>query len=230
MSISPLGDRALLVTLGTAINEPTRRRVQALTRRIRAANLRGVTDVVPAFAAVAVHYDPRIVAPSGALPYDVMATSIAALFDLGDAGLTEEPRVVEIVVCYCGECGPDLPHVAGTNGLAQDEVVAMHAAARYRVHMIGFMPGFAYLGGLDPRLATPRRESPRKRVPASSVGIGGEQTGVYPFESPGGWQLIGRTPLRMFDPHRNPASLLDTGDTVKFRPIAHDEYARLTHG
>lgn len=221
--VTPLGDRALLVTVGDRIADSTRRRVQAAVARLVAMPHPAVTDVVPAFATVAVHYDPARVAHGGVPPHEAMtrwiAARLASLPDAshaGDALDTPDVRLVEIPVRYGGADGPDLELVAAARGLSPAEVVARHAAAEYVVHFVGFMPGFAYLGGLDPALATPRRDVPRQQVPAGSVGIGGAQTGVYPVASPGGWQLIGRTPLALFDPAREPASLLRTGDHVRF--------------
>jgi inhibitor of KinA len=147
----------------------------------------------------------------------------AACADLAHAHLPP-PRIVEIPVCYGGAFGPDLDDVAERHGLGSDDVVAIHTSGEYLVYMVGFMPGFAYLGGLDERIATPRRRSPRTAVPAGTVGIGGQQTGVYPLVSPGGWNLIGRTPLRIFDPARDEPTLLATGDRVRFRAIPLDEY------
>src|SRR5262249_55828790 len=127
-----------------------------------------------------------------------------------------ESRTIDIPVCYGGECGPDLEDVARHTGLAPAEVIARHSAVTYLVYFLGFSPGFPYLGGLAPELATPRLSAPRKRVPAGSVAIGGRQTGVYPVESPGGWRIIGRTDLRLFDPNAEPPALLRTGDSVRF--------------
>jgi inhibitor of KinA len=206
--IEPLGDSALQVVLGHAPDEPTRLRVAAALARLRAAALPGVVECVPGFTTVTVHLDPLRAAPD-----------VAAALHGVEVGEAEEGRRVEIPVRYGGEAGPDLAAVAALHGMGEDEVVALHSGAEYRVHLVGFVPGFPYLGGLHPRLHTPRRDSPRTAVPAGSVGIGGGQTGVYPVESPGGWHLIGRTPLRLFDARRNPASLLRAGDRVRFRPV-----------
>jgi len=220
--IEPLGDRALLVTLaddGARIGATTSARVRAAAARLRGAH-EALTDVVPAYASVAVHYDPaRVRCRHEEPPHDALARWVAARLErLGDAG-AEQGRLVEIPVRYGGEHGPDLASLAEARDLAIEEVVALHTAPEYVVHFVGFMPGFAYLGGLDPRLATPRREVPRTSVPAGSVGIGGAQTGVYPVASPGGWQLIGRTDVPLFDPSREPAALLAAGDRVRFRAV-----------
>jgi inhibitor of KinA len=136
-------------------------------------------------------------------------------------------RPIEIPVCYGGEFGVDLQFVAEHNGMTADEVVAIHCGATYRVHMLGFAPGFPYLGGMSERIATPRRNTPRLKVAAGSVGIAGPQTGVYPLETPGGWQIIGRTPLALFRPAENPPTLLSPGDFVRFRPITSEEFTAL---
>ena len=228
MRISPLGDTALLVHVGSAIDEATHRRVRAVYARLASQRFPGVIELVPAYASVAVIYDPQRVAaaaPPSESPYHrLVALLAAALEDLHENEATT-PRTVEIPVCYGGAYGPDLEEVAHRHRLSPEDVVALHARGTYVVYMIGFAPGFAYLGGLPPELATPRRAEPRTAVPAGSVGIGGSQTGVYPLALPGGWQLIGRTPLRLFDPARPPPSLLDVGDRVRFRVLAPDECA-----
>ena len=220
--IEPLGDRALLVTLAddvAPIDAATSARVRAAAARLRGAH-EAVTDVVPAYASVTVHYDPaRVRCRHEESPHEALARWVAVRLErLGDAGV-EQSRLVEIPVRYGGEHGPDLGSLAEARDLSIEEVVALHTAPEYVVHFVGFMPGFAYLGGLDPRLATSRREVPRTRVPAGSVGIGGTQTGVYPIASPGGWRLIGRTDLPLFDPSREPAALLAAGDRVRFRAV-----------
>lgn len=225
MRIYPLGDRAVVVQLADEIGDSAHRRVRAALARLDALAPPGVEDVVPTFTTLAVHYDPARIAGTRAVPphlrlADALAAALAGL----DDGATAEPlRTVEIPVCYGGEAGPDLEKVAQLHGLSPDEVVRRHAEAGYRVYMVGFVPGFAYLGGLAPELATPRRATPRERVPAGSVGIGGSQTGVYPQDSPGGWWLIGRTPLELFDPGREPAALLSLGDAVRFVPLSPAE-------
>lgn len=226
MRLTPLGDRALLITLGATIDEETHRRVRAVHARLSRHSVPGTVELVPAFASVAVHYDPRAV-PNGerASPYARFAAAVSEAL----AGLDEEPlpesRIVEIPVRYGGEYGPDLEEVANRNGLSPDDVVRLHTSAEYRVYMLGFAPGFAYLGGLPDAIATPRRAEPRTSVPAGSVGIGGSQTGIYPIASPGGWQLIGRTPVRLFDATRDPPTLLAVGDMVRFRVIEPNELA-----
>jgi inhibitor of KinA len=230
--LSPLGDRALLIRVGTTIDAATHRRVRAVCARLDAHSVPGMIELVPAFTSVAVHYDPARVQEdsrtAGEAPYARFAASIAA--QLGEAGDEALPsaRTVEIPVCYGGAFGPDLDEVARTHSLAADDVVRLHSEATYSVYMLGFAPGFAYLGGLPPEIATPRRDQPRTAVPAGSVGIGGSQTGIYPLASPGGWQIIGRTPLRLFDAIRTPPTLLAVGDAVRFRVIAPAEFHERT--
>lgn len=229
MRIEPLGDRAIVVHLGDTAGEATRRRVRSSYEQLRGAAIAGVTDVVAGFSTVALHYDPVTVAADGgrsahALIRDVVAEALRHCAAVSEV----ESRVIEIPVCYDPSLAPDLDDVAAHAGLTPAQVVELHAAPQYVVHMIGFLPGFPYLGGLDERLTMPRRPSPRTRVPSGSVGIGGRQTGVYPVESPGGWQLIGRSPIRLFDVGREPPSLLRMGDRVRFQPIGLDDYTSAT--
>lgn len=220
-----LGDRALLLSLGARIALALNARTHVLAAALRLANLSGVIDIVPAYASVAVHYEPLAWSDpaSGSPPGERLAARVLALARsvpaaAVDAAATEQP-VLEIPVCYGGEHGPDLADLARRTGLDRDEVVSRHAGGDYRVAMLGFAPGFPYLLGLDPALHAPRRTSPRTRVPAGSVAIGGAQTGIYPRELPGGWQIIGRTPLTLFDAAREPPALLAPGRRVRFRSI-----------
>jgi len=215
-----------MITLGDAIDEVINRRVRAISALLDARALPCIVDLVPAFASVAVQYDPALVDGDEAdgSPYERLVNTLESLLaDVQDNDLAV-PRVVEIPVCYGGDLGPDLDDVARQHEMDVDEVVRIHTAGDYLVYMVGFMPGFAYLGGLAPELVTPRRSSPRTAVPAGAVGIGGQQTGVYPLVSPGGWNLIGRTPVRIFDASRENASLLETGDRVRFVSISRRDF------
>jgi inhibitor of KinA len=227
-----LGDRAVMVTLGDAIDEGTHARVRAACARITQLAHPAITELVPAYASVAVHYDPLRATAAGdaRAPHDVIVDDLRAA--LGDVRSTRADSAAahDVPVCYGGEFGPDLDDVARQHGLTPDEVVARHAGREYLVYMVGFVPGFAYLGGLAPELATPRRPEPRTHVPAGAVGIGGSQTGVYPMVSPGGWNLIGRTPVPMFDPTREPATLLAMGDRVRFRAIDRSTFDAIAAG
>jgi inhibitor of KinA len=222
MHFTPLGDQAVTITLGDRIDEATHRRVRAAVARLERDRPRGLIDLVPAFASITVHYDPARV--GGAQPYDTLVGVLEQRLSESLDDPLPPARVIEIPVCYGGDLGPDLDEVARAHALTTDDVVRIHASGEYLVFMVGFMPGFAYLGGLAPEIATPRRNTPRTAVPAGSVGIGGQQTGVYPSVSPGGWNLIGRTPRAVFDIHRAEPSLLATGDRVRFQPITRAEY------
>ncbi len=215
------GDSLVLVEFESTIAPDVNRRAVALAGAIAAARVPGVRDVVPAYASVGVHVDP--------LRFD-QATLDAVVSHAWDTAAGAEPpaRVVEIPVCYGGAFGPDLADVATFAGCTEADVIARHAAGRYRVYMLGFLPGFAYLGGVEASIAMPRRSTPRTSVPAGSVGIAGQQTGVYPCESPGGWRLIGRTPVAMFDLTRPVPALLAPGDTVRFVPMPHDRWTGRT--
>ena len=230
MIFSPLGDSAVAVTLGEDIDAAALLAVSALALALGEAKLAGVYDVVPAYAGVAVFYDPTQVMGEGGTPYERLCGEIervaTGVEPGGEVNADKAGRLVEIPVRYGGEAGPDLMAVATHTGLTEEEVVTRHSAPEYRVQAIGFAPGFPYLSGLPLELATPRRASPRGKVPAGAVGIGGAQTGVYPAESPGGWQLIGRTEVRLFDVHRPEPSLLRVGDRVRFRVVSAANEAR----
>lgn len=220
----PLGDRALLIEVGSEVSEASADLVRRIDERLSGAKLPGLIECVPAFCSLAVHYDPARVAGDDAalrarLPYDVLSEAIASLLEGLDAEAAAPGRVVEIPVCYGGDHGEDLAALALGRGMSAEQFIALHAAPTYFVGMLGFLPGFPYLGGMDERLVSARRATPRPEVPAGSVAIGGTHTGIYTFPSPGGWHLIGRTPLRLFDLARRPPSLLMVGDRVRFVPI-----------
>jgi KipI family sensor histidine kinase inhibitor len=217
----PASDRSLQIYLGESIDLATHRRVLKLLRALNAQPIEGVIDLHPAYASVLVVFDP--------LRWDHAALEKILRQRLEQSGHIElpPPRRIEIPVCYGGEYGPDLDAVSRMHQTTADQVIRLHSLPVYTVYFLGFAPGFAYLGGLPEAIATPRLDTPRKQVPAGSVGIAGSQTGVYPFSTPGGWRLIGRTPLRMFDPARDGMSLLKMGDEVRFVPITTDQFAEL---
>lgn len=216
-----LSDRALTVHLGNQIDTPTFQAVRALSRQLEATPPMGMIEFVPAFTTVSIYYNP--LRTSGA----ELTSLITDLVTVRDAAIDSQPRVIEIPVCYGGEFGSDLEFVAKHAKLAPQEVIEIHAGADYLVHLIGFALGFPYLGGMSPKIAAPRRSSPRLTIPAGSVGIAGDQTGIYPLETPGGWQLIGRTPLALFRPQQEPPTLLQAGDIVRFRPITPEQFREL---
>ena len=222
--LMPMGDQALIIEFGNRIDPELSARIAGIAARLRESRPPGVLDIVPAYSTLTLHYDPAAVG-SGTSPYEALAQTIGEWLEDRSAGPAPSARVVEIPVCYDTAFGEDLEEVARRCGVSADEVVALHSKALYHVHMLGYIPGFAYLGGLDARLAIPRRTIPRARVPAGSVAIADEQTGVYPLDAPGGWNLIGRTPLRLFRPGAAPPCLLDAGDTVRFVRISAQEFA-----
>jgi inhibitor of KinA len=224
--ISPLGDSALVIEVGEEIGEETHARVRALIHLLESDPPDAMIEFIPAFTNVTVIYDPLHAT------YGQFMTRIEAMLRSPSEGAkTVEERSIVIPVCYGGEFGPDLNSISSHKNIAPDEVVAVHTEPEYLVYMIGFAPGFPYMGGLSERIAIGRRDSPRERIPAGSVGIAGRQTGIYSIESPGGWQLIGRTPLRLFRPEDEEPSLLRAGDRVRFRSIDPAEYERLRpHG
>lgn len=217
-TVTPLGDRALVLDVTGVDNATARDVVRCLQDALHERPLPAITAMVPAIRTLTVHYEP-LRTTFGALQLQLEA-AVQSLVPV--PAPPREP--VSIPVCYGGEFGPDLQHLADVHGTSSDEIIARHSAGDYVVAMIGFLPGFPYLEGLDPSLHTPRRAEPRTAVPAGSVGIGGSSTGVYPFVSPGGWHLIGRTPRRLFSAHRGQPSLLLAGDRVRFTPITLTQY------
>jgi inhibitor of KinA len=236
MEIIPLGDSALIVRVRERFEdapEETLNEVLRAFQRIRNAAIPGVIELAPAYTSVSVFFDPITVAKAAETPdesFDWFATRIrAAVVGGADPGRTarSRSRTVEIPVCYDSEFAPDLDHVAQHAKISPIKVVDLHSSGEYRAACIGFVPGFPFLTGLARRLATPRRDVPRKEIPPGSVGIGGPQTGIYPLRSPGGWNLIGRTPLKLFDPTNDPPALLRAGDYARFRAITREEFEAL---
>lgn len=231
--IVPLGDTALVVKLGEAIHPAVNQKVRQLADYLEKNPFRWMVEYVPAFTSVTLYYDiMRLLSELGGTreqEEDVYPFELAAAFvrdelrKLEGTGLPPS-RVIQIPVCYGGELGPDLTEVAEHHGLTPEEVIEIHTSADYLVYMLGFAPGFAYLGGMSERIATPRRQTPRLSIPAGTVGIAGDQTGVYPLETPGGWQLIGRTPIELFRPGQMPPTLLGAGNTVRFYPISRGQF------
>lgn len=226
--IEPLGETMLLLRFGERVDAAVNARVHAAARMLSRVELPGLIDVIPAYATLALHYDaPFWAGRDGSPPWQHLAGALRAVFAGVQPSEPHEGRSVEIPVRYGGEHGADLEAVAAHAGLDIDAVIARHVAVEYRVAMLGFAPGFPYLLGLDPALRMPRRAQPRTRVPRGSVAIGGAQTGIYPSELPAGWQLIGRTPLTLFDAAREPPCLLAPGDRVRFRAIDTAEFDAL---
>jgi inhibitor of KinA len=218
----PFGDAALLVEFGEAMSLETNRRVISLNDAILKAEIKGVEELVTTYRSLLIRYDPLETS------YEQIVFRVKDLERTWEcsAGRLEGRKAI-VPVVYGEEYGPDLGHVARVHGLTEEQVIRLHSGREYRVYMIGFVAGFPYLGEVADEIATPRLETPRLKVPAGSVGIAERQTGIYPCEAPGGWQIVGRTPLRLFDPQREPPALLKPGDTVEFRSISLDEYRTL---
>jgi KipI family sensor histidine kinase inhibitor len=210
VTIVPASDRSLLICFGAEISMESHVEVRRLTRSLQ--GVRGILNLHPSYASVLVDFDPRL------LTHEHVERLVRERTETAEHEPAPPSRTVEIPVCYGGEYGPDLPDVARHTGFSSERVVELHAAAEYLVYFVGFSTCFPYLGGLPPELATPRLSAPRKHVPVGSVAIGGGQAGIYPLASPGGWRLIGRTPLRLFDPQGSPPPLLRMGDRVRFVP------------
>ncbi|MCL2789238.1 MAG: 5-oxoprolinase subunit PxpB [Desulfobulbus sp.] len=207
------GDRALIAVYGDGIDPAINESVRRMSALIEAMRHPAIEAVVPSYCTLAVHYDPDQIDPAA------LSSLLGDLAAHAKEAAVPRAITVEIPICYGGEFGPDLDAVAAHNRLALEEIIRLHSGSSYRIYAIGFTPGFCYLGGLDPRLHTPRLATPRLQVPAGSVGIAGAQTGIYPQASPGGWQLIGRTPLSLFAPEREPPVCYRPGDSIRFRPI-----------
>jgi KipI family sensor histidine kinase inhibitor len=218
----PAGERGLVVEFGNAVSLEINARVRALALALEAAEVPGLIDVVPTYCSVGIEYDPLV------LSFDEAERKVREVAATVDPKRLPRPKRVEIPTVYGGVYGPDLPFVAEHAGLSEAEVIRLHSQARYHVYMIGFTAGFAYLGGLPARLHTPRLPSPRIKVPKGSVAIGGSQTGAYPAETPGGWRIIGRTYVNLFDPLQAIPTPMQPGDTVQFVPIGEAEYLRAT--
>ncbi|HEY4554226.1 MAG TPA: 5-oxoprolinase subunit PxpB [Bacillaceae bacterium] len=228
-SLSPLGDQAVVIELGTEISPNTQLQIQKITALLSKVNETWLIEWVPAFTTVTVFYSLSKAAASAgdALPYDFVCSRLHEWLKDPLDGDFREQRVVEVPICYGGDFGPDLPFVAEHNGLSPEEVIHIHSNGDYTVFMIGFAPGFPFIGGMSERIAAPRKKSPRLKIPARTLGIAGKQTGIYPIETPGGWQLIGRTPIQLFKPDSHPPTLLQAGDKIKFYPISLEEYQML---
>jgi KipI family sensor histidine kinase inhibitor len=226
MRIEPLGDSALIVRVVDEFERDPEAALSAVlgaSRSLEMASIPGVIELAPAYETVAIFFDPARVTSA-----DQLLQQIESVLQRRAKKATAGPSSIEVPVCYESEFALDLADVAQRTALSQDEVVRRHSSASYRVSCVGFTPGFPYLSGLPAELATPRRASPRTEIPAGAVAIGGTQTGIYPRKSPGGWNVIGRTPLRLFDVQREPPALFHAGDQVRFRQISREEFDRLS--
>jgi KipI family sensor histidine kinase inhibitor len=221
MRVEPASDSALFISFGDAISQEAHHRVISLFHAIERLRDHRIRNLHPAYSSLLIDFDPL------RLTHDELKNLLGPLLLESDASNLGTNRPIEVPVCYEPEFAPDLSTVSAQSRLTEEQVIAMHSGGDYCVYFLGFSPGFAYLGGLPPQLHVPRLITPRKHVYAGSVGLAGAQTGIYPTDSPGGWRLIGRTPLRMFDPSVNPASRLQLGDRVRFRRIERAEFDHL---
>lgn len=212
------GDKGLVVEFGNEISEAANQKVRNMYLAIQKLKIPGIYEMIPTYRSLLIQYNPLEIG------IDALTVKLAELEETLDSIELPKPRVFEIPTVYGGEFGEDLSFVAQHNNISEEEVIKIHSSVDYRIYMLGFTPGFPYLGGMSERIAAPRLKTPRTKIPAGSVGIAGKQTGIYPMESPGGWRLIGRTPLKLYDPERETPILLQAGDYIRFVPIGRDEY------
>ena len=219
--ILPTGDRALTVELGNEIDEHINARLMGLIQTLSDERIKGIEEYVPSFRAVLIHYNPAVIS------YEKMVGLVNRALSVPFHEMTHHRRCVNVPVCYDRQYGPDIDDVAKHAGISVEEVIKIHTSKPYLVYMLGFQPGFPYLGGLDERIHTPRLETPRVKLEAGSVGIGGAQTGIYPMESPGGWRIIGVTPVRCYNPDKDRPIPYKAGDHIRFVPVSKEEFASL---
>ena len=219
--IYPYGDVALIVETTQEISEESYRRIRCLSMLLKSEGPDAVRELIPAYCSLLVVYDPL------EADYAEMEATVRAFAERAETVAPTERQVVRVPVCYEGNFAPDIQDVARHAGLSPEEIVNLHSSGTYLIYMLGFTPGFPYLGGMTERIAAPRKSSPRVKIPAGSVGIAGSQTGIYPQESPGGWNIIGRTPAVLFDPVREPPALFRAGQYIRFYPIDSRQYETL---
>ena len=214
----PCGDSAMTVEFSGEMNESTNRQIRFVAAALEQKCVRGILECVPTFCSLTVYFDPLVI--SARRVQKTVSRIMAGYRE--DAG--EARRIFVIPVCYEGEYAPDMEDVCKLTGLTREEVISIHAGTDYLIYMLGFLPGFPYLGGMDKRIEAPRLDSPRTAIPVGAVGIGGKQTGIYPLASPGGWRLIGRTPVKVYDPEREAPIVYRAGDYIRFCPITQAEF------
>ncbi len=215
------GDSSVLVDFGQEISPEINQKITATVQMLKDQHIEGVLDMIPAFCTLLINYDLRV------LTFDEIKQRLQHILKMEMKAGEARKRVYEIPVCYGGVYGPDLENIAEHAGLTPEEVIRIHSSRDYLIYMLGFLPGFTYLGGLDERIHTPRLANPRIKISAGSVGIGGSQTGIYPLDSPGGWQLMGMTPVKTYDPGRETPILVEAGEYIRFVPVSEEEYLRI---
>lgn len=219
----PAGDNGIIIEVGKEINKETNKKIRALIYCLQneKVNFAEIIEMIPTYTTIMLIYDPAIIM------YKDLVAKLSKIEEKIEETILPPAKVIHVPVVYGGAYGPDLLNVAKHNQLKEKEIIQLHCSNQYLIYMLGFTPGFPYLGGMNEKIATPRLEKPRQTIPAGSVGIAGNQTGIYPIDSPGGWQLIGRTPLKLFDPERSPVVLFQAGDYIQFEPITEEEYTRI---
>ncbi|WP_394235255.1 5-oxoprolinase subunit PxpB [Niallia oryzisoli] len=223
----PLGDQGIVIELGKDISYITQHKVQFISSHLQDYPVEWIIEFIPSYTTVTIYYHAMKIeqlTKGRVLPYHYACEQLNNLLSSIVLDQRFESRIIEIPVCYGGEYGPDLDYVAKLNHISPEDVIRIHTSGDYMVYMIGFAPGFPYLGGMSERIAAPRRKTPRLQIPERSVGIAGNQTGIYPLETPGGWQIIGRTPIFLFRPEQDPPTLLKAGDRIKFISISTMEF------
>lgn len=228
-NIRPLGDSAIVIQLDNKINIDTHRKIIRLIKTIECKPFTGLVEMVPSYNSLTLFYNPIVIKQKYDKPNSTIFSIVRGLLmnyisSLSNKCNLEDKNIIEIPVVYGGEFGKDLEFVASYNNISEDDVVKIHSQVNYLVYLIGFTPGFPFLGGMKKEIVTPRKSVPAPNIPGGSIGIAGDQTGIYPLETPGGWQIIGRTPLNLFLPEKNPPTLLNIGDYVRFVPITKSEF------
>jgi len=218
---APAGDQGIVINFGGEISEEINRQIYGAVKQIDCARIKGVIEVIPSYTSLLVLYDRETIS------YGRLLKQLGKLVERPAHAGAVKGRIHHIPVCYEPEFAPDLQDVAEHCGLSPEEIVDIHTGTDYLIYMLGFLPGFAYLGGMDSRIECPRLTTPRTKIPAGGVGIGGKQTGIYPLESPGGWRIIGQTPVRVYDPDRDPSILYAMGERIRFEKIAVEEYKEI---
>ena len=215
------GDSSLLIVFGNEVSPDINRRISATVQLLKNQHIEGIVDLIPSYCALLINYNPQVIR------YAEIRERVERILSMDAMAGESARKIVEIPVCYGGEYGPDLQTIADHAGLTAEEGIEIHTSRDYLIYMLGFLPGFCYLGGLDERIHTPRLANPRIRIREGSVGIGGSATGIYPMDSPGGWQLMGMTPVKTYDPSKDVPILLNAGEYIRFIRIDEAEYQRI---